>query len=115
MVSGIEAGAFEDYADRCDHLLQRLLPALRAGFKRRILKGLLALELDAAVLTAIGINRHNRNSFFALTAGVIIARSQGEGKPTGSACYNFLIIVSFWTIHKAGPGQFQWEGFHAEH
>ena len=58
MVVGIKARTLEDDLGGGDHLLECLLAALRAGLERGILEGLLTLELDTTILTAVGINWH---------------------------------------------------------
>jgi len=58
MVSGIKARSFEDDPDWLIYLLQGLLAALRAASQWLVVKGLLLIELDSAVGTAVCIDWH---------------------------------------------------------
>ncbi len=64
VVSGIEAGAFEDDFGWSDNFLKRLLAAFRAGFQRRIAEGLMTFELHSTRFAPISINWHRLFSFF---------------------------------------------------
>lgn len=66
MIGGVKAGAFENHLGRSDDLLQCLLAALGAGLQGIIGEGLLLLELDSAIITAIGIDGHTYSPCFFL-------------------------------------------------
>ena len=92
MVSGIKPRTFENNLGGGDDLLKCFLAALGAGLERGILKGLLALELDATILTAVGINRHTDFLLlYGCNAGHYSLQA-GQRQACGAACYNFLTI-----------------------
>lgn len=58
MICSVEPRSLEDDLSGSDDLLERFLTALGAGLQRGITEGLLALELDAAILAAVRVNWH---------------------------------------------------------
>lgn len=68
MVGGIEAGAFEDNADRQVDLLQRTFPTLRTTDEGLVGERLLFFELHTAVGTMVSIDWHSLFQFPLLLA-----------------------------------------------
>jgi hypothetical protein len=58
VVGSVKAGAFEDDADRLEHLAQALLRAFRAAGQRSIAELLLAVKLDTTIFAPVSIDRH---------------------------------------------------------
>jgi len=58
MIGCIEPRSFKDNTNGQENFSQGLFSALRAFFQQRIIKMLLAIKLDTAVLTAVGVYRH---------------------------------------------------------
>lgn len=59
MICGVEPGTFEYDAYRKVDLAQFALPAFRAFLQDRIVKVLLAIELDTAVIAAVCVDGHD--------------------------------------------------------
>jgi len=59
MVSCVETGAFKYNTDWLINFAQRFLATLWAAGKWRIIKTLVAFELNSTILTAIGIYWHH--------------------------------------------------------
>ena len=71
MVGRIEAGALEYDPDWQEHLAQLVLVTLRAALKHRIVKMLLAVELNTTIFTTICIDWHTKPSFLPLSIIVV--------------------------------------------
>lgn len=59
MVRSVETRTFKHNAHREEYLSKLKLPAFRALFQDRIVEMLTTIELDTAILAAIGIDGHS--------------------------------------------------------
>ena len=89
MIGGVKARSFKYHAHWRDHFLQGFLSAFGANFKRLIRERLLTFELDSAIFTTIGVNRH---STFSLTRRDYSA-PMNLCQDLDAACYNFLTLT----------------------
>ena len=66
MIGRVEAGALKYDSNRQKHFTELVLVTLRAALKHRIVKMLLAVELNTTIFTAIRIDWHTKPSFLPL-------------------------------------------------
>ena len=88
VIGDIEAGALEYDPDWQEHLAQLVLVTLRAALKHRIVKMLLAVELNTTIFTTIRIDWHTKPSF------LLIYKNSTFKKIKSYLSRSFLIIWS---------------------